>query len=184
MHMQLCPLRVNGNPFLRAGSPPADPPLTGWKFGSILVANTADWAGMAWKRSSVRSRSGPPINLSLTETCRHFDFPATPARVRRALKFLHLQRQHQFNDFLARSALLLIDRVGVDIKRRAAARIPYQFLCGLDVHAERSQVGCKGMTKTVQANVSSDNSDPRQCETNALLKDAVRTEGFIPFELN
>jgi len=33
--------------FLRVDSPQADPPPTGWKFGSILVANTADWAGIA-----------------------------------------------------------------------------------------------------------------------------------------
>jgi hypothetical protein len=34
-------------PVLRVSSPPADLPPTGWKIGSILVANTADWAGFA-----------------------------------------------------------------------------------------------------------------------------------------
>jgi hypothetical protein len=100
------------------------------------------------------------------------------------LKSLHFQRQHEFNDFHARFALLLIDRASVDIKRRAAARMSHQLLCHLDVDAERSQIGRKGVTKTVPADMFSDNSDLSQCGTNALLKVAVPTEGFIPFESN
>jgi len=99
-------------------------------------------------------------------------------------KFLHFQRQHQFNDFQARFALLLVDRAGVNVKRRATAGMPHQLLCDLDVHAKRSQVGREGVTKTVPADMSFDNSDPRQCGTNALLQDAVRTERLIPFESN
>jgi hypothetical protein len=102
----------------------------------------------------------------------------------RVLKFLYFQRQHQFNDFQARFALLLVDSAGVDIERRATAGMPHQLLCDLDVHAKRSQVGREGVTKTVPADMFSDNSDPRQCGTNALLQDAVRTERLIPFESN
>jgi hypothetical protein len=43
----------------------------------------------------------------------------------RVLELLHFERQHQFNDFQARFALLLRDRAGVDIKRGA-----YQAWCG------------------------------------------------------
>jgi hypothetical protein len=77
----------------------------------------------------------------------------------RVLKFLHFQRQPQFNDFQARFALLLVDRAGVNVKRRATAGMPNQLLCDLDVHAERSQVGREGVTKTVQADPFSDDSN-------------------------
>jgi len=100
------------------------------------------------------------------------------------LKLLHFQRQHQFNDFQARFALLLRDRAGVNIKRRTTAGMPHQLLCDLDVHAERSQVGRERMTKTVPTYMFSDNSDPRQCGTNALLQDAVRAKGLTAFESN
>ena len=142
-------------------------------------------ASMAWKRSSVRSRSGPPNNPFILRY-----LPTPPRRdlvskgCGRVLKFLHFERQHQFNDSQARFALLLIYRAGVNIKRRAAAGMPHQLLCDLDVHAKRSQVGREGVTKTVPADMFSDNSDPRQCGTNALLQDAVRTERLIPFESN
>ena len=85
-------------------------------------------ASMAWKRSSVRSRSGPPNNPCILRY-----LPTPPRRdlvskgCGRVLKFLHFERQHQFNDSQARFALLLIYRAGVNIKRRAAARMSHQF---------------------------------------------------------
>jgi hypothetical protein len=39
-------------------------------------------------------------------------------------------------------------------------------------------------TKTVPDDMFSYNSDPRQCGTDALLQDTVRTEGRAPFESN
>jgi hypothetical protein len=56
----------------------------------------------------------------------------------RVLKFLHFERQHELNDLQARLALFLIDRAGVDIKRRAAARMSHQFLSDLNVDTKRS----------------------------------------------
>jgi hypothetical protein len=61
---------------------------------------------------------------------------------------------------------------------RNAASIP----CNFDVDVERSQIRCEGMTEAVPANLFSNNSAPRQCGTNALLLDTVRTERLIPFE--
>ena len=100
------------------------------------------------------------------------------------LKFFHFQRQHQFNDFQARFALLLIDRAGVNIKRRAATGMSHQFLSDFDVDTERSQIRRKRMTEAVPADLFSDDSDPCQRGTNALFQDAVRTEGLGPFEPN
>jgi hypothetical protein len=59
------------------------------------------------------------------------------------MKFFNLQRQHQFNDFRARFALLLVNRTGANIKRCAAAGMSHQLLCDLDIDTERSQVGRK-----------------------------------------
>ena len=129
----------------------------------------------------IRSTNIPFINRYLPTPARWGHASRGCGRV---LKFLHFQRQHQCNDFQARFALLLRDRAGVNIKRRAAARMSHQFLCDLDVDAERSQVGRKGVTKSVPADMLSDNSASRQCGTNALLQDAVWTEGLIPFESN
>ena len=52
----------------------------------------------------------------------------------------HIRRQHQFHDFTARFALLLVHRAGVNIKCRATARMAQQLLCDLDIDAERSQI--------------------------------------------
>ena len=79
----------------------------------------------------------------------------------RVLKFLHFQRQHQFNDLQARFALLLVDRPGVNVKGRATAGMRHQFLCDLDANAERSQVGREEVTETEPAITFSDNSDPQ-----------------------
>ena len=158
--------------------------------GQLHPRNVGLWrswerASMAWKRSSVRSRSGPPNNPFIL---RYLPTPTRRGLVSRGcgrvLKFLNFQRQHSFNDFHARFALLLRDRAGVNIKRRAATRMPHQFLSDLNVDTKRSQVGREGVTETVPTDMFSDNSDPRQCGTNALLQDAVRTERLIPFESN
>jgi len=140
---------------------------------------------MTWKRSSVRSRSGPPINPSLTQTCRHCDFPPAPAGVRKGAEVFALPAAASIQRLSGslRAFCWSTARV-VNVKRRATTRMPHQLLCDLDFHAERSQVGREGVTKTVPADMFSDNSGPRQCGTNALLQDAVRTEGRVPFESN
>lgn len=46
------------------------------------------------------------------------------------------------------------------------------------------QCWSQGVTETVPTDMSSYNSDLCQCGANALLQDAVRTEGLIPFESN
>ena len=54
------------------------------------------------------------------------------------LNFLHFQRQHQFNYFQARFALLLVDRAGVNVKSRATAGMSHQFLSNFDIDTKRS----------------------------------------------
>ena len=53
----------------------------------------------------------------------------------RVLKFLHFLRQHQFNDFQARFALLLVHSAGVNIKGRPTARVAHQLLKQLTCRA-------------------------------------------------
>ena len=59
------------------------------------------------------------------------------------LKFFDFQRQHQFNDFHTRFVLLPVHRAGVNIKRRATARMAHQLQCDLDIRAERTQVSSR-----------------------------------------
>jgi hypothetical protein len=77
------------------------------------------------------------------------------------LKFFQVQGKHQFHDFQACFALLLRDRAGVNIKRRAATGMPHQFLSDFNVDTKRSQVRRERMTEAVPADLSSNDSDPR-----------------------
>jgi hypothetical protein len=62
--------------------------------------------------------------------------------------------------------------------------MPHQFLSDLDVHTERSQIRRQRMTEAVPADLFSNDSDLCKSRSNALLEDAVRTEGFASFEPN
>jgi hypothetical protein len=86
--------------------------------------------------------------------------PLSP-RVRKVLKFLQVQGKHQFNDFQARFALLLVDRAAVNIKRRAATEMSHQFLSDLNIDTKRSKVCRERMTEAVPADLFSGGSDPR-----------------------
>jgi hypothetical protein len=99
----------------------------------------------------------------------------------RVLKFFHFQRQHQFNDFQARFALLVIDSAGVNVECCAAAGVSHQFLSHLDVDPERSQIRRKRMTKTVPADALANDAFFGKRRPDALLQNAVGTEGLLSF---
>ncbi len=98
------------------------------------------------------------------------------------LNLQHFQRKHQFHHSQTRLPLLLRDRAGVNVEGRATAKMPDQLLSDLNVDTKRSQVRRERVTKAVPADLFPDDSDPRQRRTNALLEDAVRTEGLGSFE--
>ena len=97
------------------------------------------------------------------------------------LIFLHLQRQHQFHDFQARFALLLIDRTGVNIERRAAAGMAHQLLSYFDINAERPHIRRQRMTEAMPADLFSSDSDSCQRRANTLLQNAVGTKRLGAF---
>ena len=85
----------------------------------------------------IRSTNIPFINSQLSAPASSLLRLRGCGRVR---KFLQVQGQHPFYDLQARFALLLVDRAGVDIKRRATAGMSHQLLSNFYVDTQRPEI--------------------------------------------
>ena len=135
---------------------------------------------MAWKRSSVRSRSGPPTNPSIPTIYRHYPTASNCVEV---LKHFRSTRQHHLDHLRVCVPLLLRDCSGVNIERRSDVHMT-QLVPAPPLRPLPSPAGSSPakMTEVVPADHLPHNARPFEHGTDVPLEQVVGTHRFLALE--